>query len=92
VRDRFIHRSRRFVAASQPFVESGLAPPGGERYVAAMETPQRQKSWWAFISIVLGAGWAAYGILDGGKLFLAAMVAATMILGGGMAVLGRRKH
>jgi len=57
-----------------------------------METPQRQKSWWAFISIVLGAGWAAYGILDGGKLFLAAMVAATMILGGGMAVLGRRKH
>jgi hypothetical protein len=55
-----------------------------------METAQRQKSWWAFIAIVLGAGWAAYGILDGGKVFLAVMVAASMILGGGMAVLSRR--
>ena len=55
-----------------------------------METREPQKSWWALTAIVLGAGWAAYGILDGGKVFLAVMVAATMILGGGTAMLSRR--
>ena len=71
-------------------VASGLPRARGERYWAAMETAQKKKTWWAFISIVLAAGWAAYGILDGGKVFLAVMVVASMILGGGMAVLGRQ--
>jgi hypothetical protein len=51
---------------------------------------QTNKTWWALISIVLGAGWAAYGILGGGTVFLAVMVAASMILGAGGAVLGRQ--
>lgn len=52
-----------------------------------MATAPANKSWWAMIGIVLGAGWAAYGILGGGKVFLAVMVAASMILGAGGAVL-----
>ena len=55
-----------------------------------MQGQKTQKTWWAFIGIVLGAGWAAYGILGGGKVFLAVMVAASMILGSGMAVLSRQ--
>ncbi|HEU0031236.1 MAG TPA: hypothetical protein VFQ53_11425 [Kofleriaceae bacterium] len=54
-----------------------------------MQARHGRKSSWAFLSIVLAAGWAAYGILDGGKVFLVVMVAATMILGGGLAVLQR---
>jgi len=53
---------------------------------------QIHKTSWAFLSIVLAAGWAAYGILDGGKVFLAVMVVASMILGGGMAVLRRQSR
>ena len=45
---------------------------------------------WAFIAILLAAGWAAYGIIGGGNpIFLTLMVVATIILGGGVAVLVR---
>lgn len=55
-----------------------------------MQTPQAQKSWWALVGVVLAAGWAVYGILDGGKVFLAVMVAASMILGAGTAILRKK--
>ena len=45
---------------------------------------------WAFIAILLAAGWAAYGLIGGGNaIFLTLMVVATIILGGGVAVLVR---
>jgi hypothetical protein len=45
---------------------------------------------WAFIAILLAAGWAAYGLIGGGNpIFLTLMVVATIILGGGAAVLIR---
>ena len=45
---------------------------------------------WAFIAILLAAGWAAYGLIGGGNpIFLTLMVVATIILGGGAAVLVR---
>jgi hypothetical protein len=53
---------------------------------------KKPKTWWAFVGVVLAAGWAAYGILDGGKVFLAVMVVASMVLGSGMAVLGRQSR
>jgi hypothetical protein len=47
---------------------------------------------WAFVAIVIGAGWAAFGILgNDNQVFLAVMVVITMILGGGTAVLLRRR-
>jgi hypothetical protein len=47
-------------------------------------------SLWAFIAILLAAGWAAYGLIGGGNaIFLTLMVVATIILGGGAAVLVR---
>jgi hypothetical protein len=55
-----------------------------------MQTARANKSWWALIGVVLGAGWAVYGILGGGKVFLAVMVAASMILGAGGAVFLRQ--
>ena len=39
------------------------------------------------IGIILAAGWAAYGPLGGGTVFLAVMVVASMLLAGGAAVL-----
>jgi len=45
---------------------------------------------WAFIAILLAAGWAAYGLIgEGNAIFLTLMVVATIILGGGVAVLVR---
>ncbi|HEY7022740.1 MAG TPA: hypothetical protein VH349_16605 [Ktedonobacterales bacterium] len=45
---------------------------------------------WAFVAILLAAGWAAYGLIGGGNaIFLTLMVVATIILGGGVAVLVR---
>jgi hypothetical protein len=45
---------------------------------------------WALIAILLAAGWAAYGIIGGSNpIFLTLMVVATIILGGGAAVLVR---
>jgi hypothetical protein len=45
---------------------------------------------WALIAVLLAAGWAAYGIIGGGNpIFLTLMVVATIILGGGAAVLVR---
>ena len=45
---------------------------------------------WAFIAILLAAGLAAYGIIGGSNpIFLTLMVVATIILGGGAAVLVR---
>lgn len=45
---------------------------------------------WALIAILLAAGWAAYGLIGGGNpIFLTLMVVATIILGGGVAVLVR---
>jgi hypothetical protein len=47
---------------------------------------------WALIAILLAAGWAAYGIIGGGNpIFLTLMVVATIILGGGAAVLVRTR-
>jgi hypothetical protein len=47
---------------------------------------------WALIAILLAAGWAAYGIIGGGNpIFLTLMVVATLILGGGAAVLVRTR-
>ena len=49
-------------------------------------------SLWAFIAILLAAGWASYGLIgDGSTLFLTLMVVATIILGGGAAVLLRSR-
>jgi len=53
---------------------------------------KNMKTWWGFIGVVLGAGWAAYGILGGGKVFLAVMVVASSVLGGGMAMLSRQSR
>jgi len=53
---------------------------------------KKTKTWWGFTGAVLAAGWAAYGILDGGKVFLAVMVVASMVLGSGMALLGRSRE
>ncbi len=53
--------------------------------------PQAYGAIWVLIAIVIGAGWAAYGILGGNQVFLAIMVVVTMILGGGAAVLLRRR-
>jgi hypothetical protein len=47
---------------------------------------------WAFVGILIGAGWAAFGIVGGeNQIFLAIMVVITMVLGGGTAVLLRRR-
>jgi hypothetical protein len=47
---------------------------------------------WAFIAILLAAGWAAYGLIGSGNaIFLTLMVVATIILGGGAAVLVRQR-
>ena len=45
---------------------------------------------WALIGLILAAGWVAYGFLgNGSQVFLAVMVIATMLLGGGAAILLR---
>jgi hypothetical protein len=50
------------------------------------------RSIWAFVAILLAAGWAAYGLIGGGNaIFLTLMVVATIILGGGVAVLVRTR-
>jgi hypothetical protein len=48
------------------------------------------RSIWAFVAILLAAGWAAYGLIGSGNaIFLTLMVVATIIVGGGIAVLVR---
>jgi hypothetical protein len=44
---------------------------------------------WGLVGIVLAAGWAAYGLLGGGNVFLTVMVVLSIVLGGGVAVLVR---
>ena len=43
--------------------------------------PRTRAAIWGLTGAVLAAGWAAYGITGGGTIFLAIMVAATILLG-----------
>jgi hypothetical protein len=53
---------------------------------------QAYRAIWAFMGILIGAGWAAFGIVGGeNQVFLAIMVVISMVLGGGTAVLLRRR-
>jgi hypothetical protein len=48
---------------------------------------------WGLVVILLAAGWAAYGLIgNGDTLFLTIMVVATIVLGGGVAMLVRSKN
>ncbi len=48
------------------------------------------RSIWLAVALLLAAGWAAYGLVGkGSSAFLAAMVIASIILGGGTALLLR---
>ena len=56
-------------------------------------TTQAYGAIWALVAIILGAGWAAYGIIGtSSQIFLVVMVVATMLLAGGTAVLLRRRQ
>ena len=52
-------------------------------------SPQTRSSLYALVGVILAAGWAAYGILGGGQVFLAFMVVLTILLGSGIAALVR---
>ena len=43
--------------------------------------PRTRAAIWGLTGAVLAVGWAAYGIIGGGTIFLAIMVAATIMLG-----------
>jgi hypothetical protein len=46
----------------------------------------------AFIGVLLGAGWVAYGMLgNGDQVFMTIMIVATIVLAGGAAVLMKTK-
>lgn len=46
---------------------------------------------WGFCGVLMAAGWAAYGLLEGGTVFLTVMVVLSIVLFGGMAVLVKRR-
>ncbi|GAB1645342.1 hypothetical protein KRMM14A1259_57650 [Krasilnikovia sp. MM14-A1259] len=54
--------------------------------------PKRYRAVWALIGILLGAGWAVYGMTGGGRTFLTVMVVLSMVLGAGGAVLLRSRR
>ncbi len=43
------------------------------------------------IIVIVGAGWAAYGILGGGQIFLAVMLVLSILLVGGAFTLVRKR-
>ncbi len=51
--------------------------------------PRTRGAIFGLVAILLAAGWAAYGILSGGQVFLAIMVVLSILLVGGAAVLMR---
>ena len=53
--------------------------------------PRTQSSIWGVIITIVGAGWAAYGILGGGQIFLAVMLVLSIVLVGGTFVLVRKR-
>ena len=54
--------------------------------------PQTRSAIAGLIVIVLGGGWAAYGLLGGDKTFLTIMVILSIVLvGGSVALLGPRR-
>ena len=48
------------------------------------------RSYWSLTWVVIAGGWAAYGILGGGNVFLAIMVVLTMVLGAARGLARRR--
>ncbi len=50
-----------------------------------------QASIWGVIVVIVGAGWAAYGILGGDQVFLAVMLVLSILLVGGAAALVRKR-
>jgi hypothetical protein len=45
--------------------------------------PRTRSAMWGFFAVLLGAGWAAYGIVGGeSQVFLAVMVALSIVLAG----------
>jgi hypothetical protein len=53
--------------------------------------PRTRSSMLGPTAIILGAGWAAYGILGGGQVFLAIMAVLTILLGSGAAFFVRSR-
>jgi hypothetical protein len=53
--------------------------------------PRMQGSIWGVIIVIFCAGWAAYGILGGGQIFLAVMAVLSILLVGGTAALVRKR-
>lgn len=55
--------------------------------------PRTRSAIGGLIVIVLGGGWAAYGLLGGNKVFLTIMVVLSILLvGGSVALLGPRRQ
>jgi hypothetical protein len=53
--------------------------------------PRVHSAVWGLIVIVLGAGWAAFGLTGGNRAFLIVMVVLSIVLiGGAITLLGRR--
>ena len=46
---------------------------------------------WGVIIVIVVAGWAAYGILGGGQIFLAVMLVLSILLVGGAFALVRKR-
>ena len=53
--------------------------------------PRMHSSIWGVIIAIVLAGWAAYGILGGGQIFLAVMAVLSILLVGGTAALVRKR-
>ncbi|HEY7122925.1 MAG TPA: hypothetical protein VH540_03140 [Ktedonobacterales bacterium] len=46
---------------------------------------------WGLCGLLLAAGWVAYGMLGGDRIFLTVMVILSMVLFGGLGFLVRRR-
>lgn len=54
--------------------------------------PRTYGAIWGLLTLIVGAGWAAYGILGGGNVFLVIMVVLSMGLLGGAGIVLRRRR
>jgi hypothetical protein len=53
--------------------------------------PPTRRAIWGLVAVILAAGWVAYGILDGGQVFLVVMVVLSILLGGAALFLVRTR-
>jgi fatty acid desaturase len=69
-------------SAMAPFSSTIHAQAGEETKAMTEVQPRARSALWGLIAVILAAGWATFGILGGGQVFLAIMVALSILLTG----------